>query len=202
MRHRRPTGNPPVARLVYSPHLESLPLGKYGSNTSCRVINPSCGEYTAPGSVRIPGRPPKGFSLLEVLISLGLLGLVLTVVIGLFLSSYSVAASSTGSTVAGQLASNEMTRLKGLDFAELVGRAGGAPQTTLMRQNGVEYGVRNEVKRLRDRTGDALDQNVLQLIVRVYWQDTAVLAERGLDAERRKAHEVYLESQVGLEGRY
>lgn len=144
----------------------------------------------------------RGFSLLEVLISLGLLGLVLTVVIGLFLSSYSVAASSTGSTVAGQLASNEMTRLKGQDFAVLVGRVGGAPQTTAVTQNGIEYGVRHEVRRLGDLTGNALDQNVLQLIVRIYWQDTAVLAERGLDADRRKAHEVYLESQVGLEGRY
>lgn len=144
----------------------------------------------------------RGFSLVEVLISLGLLGLVLTVVIGLFLSSYSVASSSTGTTVAGQLASNEMTRLKGLDFAILQARVGGAPQTTAMTQNGIEYGVRNEVHKLRERTGDPLDEKVLQLIVRVYWQDTAVLAERGLDADQRKAHEVYLESQVGLEGRY
>ncbi len=143
-----------------------------------------------------------GFSLIEVLISLGLLGMVLTVVIGLFLSSYSVASSSSGTTVAGQLASNEMTRLKGLDFASLKARVGGPSQTTAVTQNTIEYGVRNEVHSLKERTTLTEDENVLQIIVRVYWQDTAALDERGLDADQRKAHEVYLESQVGLEGHY
>ena len=55
---------------------------------------------------------------------------------------------------------------------------------------------------LKERTTLAEDENVLQIIVRVYWQDTAALDERGLDADQRKAHEVYLESQVGLEGHY
>lgn len=145
-----------------------------------------------------------GFSLIEVLISLGLLGMVLTVVIGLFLSSYSVASSSSGTTVAGQLASNEMTRLKGQSYDSLKARVGDPPQTTAVTQNTIEYGVRNEVRRLSDHITSPQpgDDRVLQLIVRVYWQDTAVLDERGLDADKRKTHEVYLESQVSLEGHY
>lgn len=143
-----------------------------------------------------------GFSLLEVLISLGLLGLVLTVVIGLFLSSYSVAASSSAMTVAGQLAGNEMAALKSKSFAALQSQVTTPVGPRKVMLNGIEYLVASTVGSLKNKTGVPEDQNVLQIIVTISWQDTAVLDERGLDAQNRKAHVVHLESQVGLEGRY
>ena len=55
-RLRSPTENPPVARLVYSPYLELLPLGSINLDTIARGINSTYGEYTSPGSVQVSGR--------------------------------------------------------------------------------------------------------------------------------------------------
>ena len=143
-----------------------------------------------------------GFSLLEVLVSLGLLGLILTVVIGLFLSSYSVSASSSSLTVAGQLGAGELARLKSRTYTDLKSLIGGTSAPRKLVQNGVEYELLSTVSSLKDKTGDTADTDLLQLVVTVSWKDTAALDERGLNAKERKAHVVHLESQVGLEGRY
>ena len=134
--------------------------------------------------------PGRGYSLLEVVISLGLLALVMITLIGLFLSSQWATHGSRGSSAASTLLSAELTRLKVRPFGQLEAMVGVAQPAKKVTQDGIEFTLNLTVERFSTNPVQA-DYRVLRLQAQADWR------EARLDTGGSRTAQRVLESQVG-----
>lgn len=144
----------------------------------------------------------RGYSLLECMVALSLLTVVVLALAGLFLSGQASTGHSLEGSRGSQVAESELTGLKSRPFASLVGYIATPPAPRVLLQDGVEFRVETEVRRL-DNSPTSPEYDLLRLQVRVSWQENRRLevSERQVGLKRVESQAV-LCSVVGPESRF
>ncbi len=144
----------------------------------------------------------RGYSLLECMVALSLLTVVVLAMAGLFLSGQASTGHSLEGSRGAQVAESELAGLKSRPFASLVGYITTPPAPRSVQQDGVEFRVETEVRRL-DSSPASPDYDLLRLQVRVSWQENRRLevSERQAGLKRVESQAV-LYSVVGPESRF
>lgn len=135
----------------------------------------------------------RGYSLLECMLAIGLLGLVVLSISGLVLSGQASMVHSLEGSRGSQATEAEMAYLKGLPFATLVGYISSPPAPKTLTFDQVPVVVECAVQRLDPNPG-APDYNLLRLGVTATWQEN-----RNLEAGEKKISLGRTDSQATLE---
>ena len=136
----------------------------------------------------------KAFTLAVVVFAVGILGTVLLLLMGLFITASSGANSSYESEVATALAEREINQWKRQDYPALMAGLGSNVSTVVA--DGREHRVTTEIERL-DPTVGSDDFDVLTLACTVNWESRTVDP-----ATRQRVGRIRLETQVCASARY
>ena len=134
------------------------------------------------------------FTLAEVVISVGILGGVLLVLMGLVITASSGASSNYESELAIAVAEAEIDRWKRQDFPALV--AGIGLNSSVVMADGREHRITTEIERLDTAPGSD-DFDVLRVVSVVNWDSRTVEP-----TSRERVGRVRLETQVCASARY
>lgn len=134
--------------------------------------------------------------------AIGLLGLVVLSMSGLFLGSQASAVHSLEGSRGSQVAEAEMAYLKGLPWTTLIGYISTPPAPKTVKSDDVDLVVEATVERL-DPSPASPDYNLLRLSVTATWQEN-----RNLDVGEKRVSigrtdsKANLQSVVGPEARF
>jgi hypothetical protein len=134
--------------------------------------------------------------------AIGLLGLVVLSVSGLFLGGQASMVHSLEGSRGSQVAEAEMAYLKGLPWATLSGYVTTPPAPKLVRSDEVDVTVEVSAERL-DPSPGAPDYDLVRLHVTTTWQENRNLemGEKRVSLGRTDS-KAYLQSVVGPEARF
>lgn len=139
-------------------------------------------------------RLQRGFNLIEVVLAIGILGIVLLLLMGLMMTATSGANSSHETVVATAIAESEIDRWKREEFAHLVSSIG----TNLSSETveGKDYRINVRIDRFDNVVGSP-DFDVLRLISIVNWESRTVDP-----STRQRTGQVRLETHLSASARY
>lgn len=147
--------------------------------------------------IRSPGTKlnVRAFTLLDIVVAIGILSLVLIILIGILTTAGMSAHSTQESVIATSVAESELDRWKREDFSTLVGLVGANPATIVVA-DGRDHNVSTEISRM-DPTSSDPDYDTLILHTTVTWSTRTVDP-----STRARVGRVSIETQVTPSGQY
>jgi type II secretory pathway pseudopilin PulG len=136
----------------------------------------------------------RGFNLGEIVVSVGILGVVMMFLMGVIVVASSGASSTLETATATALAERELENWKQESFATLIASLG-TNNSTLIVENR-EYRLATDIARLNTSPGD-LDYDVLSVVTIVNW-DTKTVDP----STKSRVGRVRLETQVSSVASY
>ena len=143
-----------------------------------------------------------GFTLVELVVGMGLLAAISLLLIALFLSAQNLQAFGSGIARASNVGNCRIMTLKALSYATLEAAVGATLPPQQVQDGPTMYTVTSSISRLVSNPTDA-DYRVLRLLVRVSWEE-----RRSAEVSQDKAllgrvgNEVYVESITTPEASY
>lgn len=142
-----------------------------------------------------------GFSLAEVIVCLGLLGLVLLTIAGLVTSSLSLQDKGGEQVVAAHLAEAELNKYKARPYQEIEAFIASPPAPIMRSVESKDYNCTLVVSRLSDEGAlrptlpstlnlDSL-KPILRLTLKIDWQENTSLGQGGTRIKRPASLELY-----------